>query len=102
MSDHFLLTALEILKARLNRPKTDTLLDDYFAARISAAAKELLGKGITLDETDTADLMLVVDYAAYLHSARDKADGLPMWLTLRIRERWLQDASRQHIGGDAL
>ena len=101
MSETFLSQALALLKARLNRVAADKSLDDYFAARLQAACSELKDKGINLDETDQADLMLLVDFAAWNYSSRDKADGYPMWLRIRIRERWIRDPFRMTAGGEA-
>lgn len=79
--------ALELTKARLNR--LDTLLDDYLLQRIDAAAGELAHTGIVLTD-DTNDLMLVVDTVVWEYSNRDNQAGVPDWLRLRRRERWLQ------------
>ena len=86
-------TALAVTKARLNRLPDDTALDEYLMARISAAVDELTGIGISLTES-TEDLMLVVDTAVYEYQNRDKPGGMPDWLRLRRRERWL----REHRG----
>ena len=57
--------------------------------RIEAAAEELKRTGITL--TDSADdLMLLVDFTVWKYQNRDKAAGMPEWLRLARRERWLQ------------
>lgn len=85
----FAANALALLKERLDRMADDTSRDVYFAKRIEQAAAELEGAGITLtDEID--DMMLVVDYAAWLHANRDKQEGMPDWLRMRRRERWLR------------
>lgn len=82
-------TALGLVKARLNRMASDTALDDYFSQRIEAAEAELENTGISL--TDSADdLMLVVDYTVWQYQNRDQAGGMPEWLRLRRRERWLK------------
>ena len=82
-------TALLLVKSRLNRPAADTSLDNYLQTRINAAAAELARTGITL--TDSADdLMLLVDLTVWEYQNRDKAAGMPDWLRLRRRERWLQ------------
>ena len=84
------LTALDLVKARLNRLAADTTLDDYFLTRIDAAAAELEGTGIVL--TDSADdLMLLVDYTVWQYQNRDSAGAMPDWLRLRRRERWLRE-----------
>lgn len=81
--------ALDLVKARLNRPAADTHLDDYFMQRIEAAAGELTKAGITLTET-AEDLMLLVDYTVWQYQNRDKPGNMPEWLRLKRRERWLQ------------
>ena len=81
--------ALQLVKTRLNRPAADTSMDEYLTQRIDAAQQELEGTGIKL--TDSAnDLMLLVDMTVYQYQSRDKAAGMPDWLRLRRRERWLQ------------
>ena len=82
--------ALALVKTRLNRLQSDTTLDAYFTARISAAIQELEGTGIRL--TDSAeDLLLVVDYTVWQYQNRDSAAGMPDWLRLRRRERWIRE-----------
>lgn len=83
-------TALTLLKVRLNRLPGDTALDDMLRARIEAAAAELESIGIRLDDS-TADLLLVVDAAAWAYSNRDQSAGMPEWLKIRRRERWLRE-----------
>lgn len=83
-------TALGMVKARLNRVPGDTSLDDYFEARINGAVAELARIGIEL--TDSADdMMLLVDYTVWQYQNRDKPGGMPEWLRLRRRERWLAE-----------
>ena len=82
-------TALALVKTRLNRMQNDTRLDDYFSARIEAAIGELEGTGITLTSS-TEDLLLVVDYTVWQYQNRDSAAGMPEWLRLRRRERWVR------------
>lgn len=84
--------ALTIVKARLNRLPGDTSLDNYLAARIEAAIQSIEATGINLTDS-TADLMLVVDTAVWEYQSRDKAQGMPDWLRLRRRERWLNERS---------
>jgi hypothetical protein len=84
--------ALALVKARLNRTQGDTSLDDYLDARIEGAKAELARVGIEL--TDSADdLVLLVDYAVWQYQSRDKPEGMPEWLRLRRRERWLAEVS---------
>lgn len=82
-------TALELMKARLNRLPGDTSLDDYFLARVDAAAEQLRADGIRLSDS-TEDLMLTVDLAVWQYQNRDAPGGMPDWLRLRRRERWIR------------
>ena len=86
--------ALELMKTRLNRLQADHTLDAYFAERIRCAANELEATGIHVGRED-GDLMLVVDYAVWQYSSRDKPDGMPDWMRLRRRERWLREGGGQ-------
>lgn len=78
---------LTMCKARLDRTHT-TLIDTQLLDRIEAGRAELRGKGITLRDTPD-DEMLLVDVVCWRYSARDKQTGMPEWLRLAIRERWL-------------
>lgn len=82
-------TAMALVKTRLNRPATDTTLDEYLMPRIEATADELAGAGITLTDS-SGDLMLLVDNTVWNYQNRDKNAGMPDWLRLKRRERWLQ------------
>ena len=91
-------TALGLVKARLNRLASDATLDTYFVQRIEAAEAELESTGISL--TDSADdMMLVVDYTVWEYGNRDKPGGMPEWLRLRRRERWLQQRRQDDESG---
>ena len=81
-------TALAMMKARLNRLPEDTSQDEYLSARIESAAGELERDGIALTQSMT-DTMLLVDKAVWDYQNRDKSAGMPDWLRLRRRERWL-------------
>lgn len=84
-------TVLGIVKARLNRLASDTSLDDYLKARIQAADIELAGNGITLAVDDVRDNVLLADIVVWQYGNRDKPDGMPEWLRLARRERWLRE-----------
>jgi hypothetical protein len=84
-------TALGLLKTRLNRPAGDTLLDSALAKRLDAADKAFERAGIHLLEDSADDLMLLVDFAAWQHQNRDKPGGMPEWLRLARRERFLAE-----------
>lgn len=85
-------TAFALLKARMDRAgvSTPAPLESYWMQRLEAAAKELEKKGVRLEDT-VDDNMLVADYAAYKIKNRDNEAGLPRWLSLAIRERWLTE-----------
>lgn len=93
MTDVLVMTALGLVKQRLNR--SDDALDTYFEARVRSAAAELERIGIALTDS-VDDIMLVADYAAWRYLNRDKAGMMPEWLRLMRRERWLSDKT----GGD--
>lgn len=82
--------ALELMKARLNRLPGDTSLDGLFVSLIQSSAAELAATGISLDDS-TRDLMLVVNTAVWHYQARDSQTGMPDWLRLQRRERWLNE-----------
>ena len=82
-------TVLSIVKARLNRLATDTSIDEYLLARIEAADCELARSGIKLTD-ETRDTVLLADYVAWQYQSRDKQGGMPDWLRLARRERFLQ------------
>ena len=82
---------LSIVKARLNRLASDTTLDPYLTSRIEAAESELEGTGIHLVDNDTEDQVLLADFVVWQYGNRDKPGGMPDWLRLKRRERWLRD-----------
>ena len=84
-------TVLGIVKARLNRLASDTSLDDYLNARIAAADEELKGNGINLVVDDVRDTVLLADMVVWQYSNRDNPNGIPEWLRLQRRERWLRE-----------
>ena len=81
---------LALVKARLNRLSTDTTLDVYLTSRISAAHGELGRTGIVINGERVEDTMLLADYVVWQYQNRDTPGGMPDWLRLRRRERWLQ------------
>ena len=83
--------ALSLVKSRLNRLASDTSLDEYLTARVTAAEKELEAIGIHLSADAPDDLMLLVDYTVWTYQNRDKPGGMPDWLRLKRRERWLRE-----------
>lgn len=84
--------ALKLVKARLNKlstPDGSAALDPYLEKRIEAKVQELAGNGITVGDT-ADDLLLVVDGVVWDYQNRDKSTGMPEWLRLKRRERWLK------------
>lgn len=78
---------LVLVKARLGR--LDTTLDEYLTARIQAAVEELDTAGIHVTGS-SRDNMLVADMVVWQYQNRDKDGGMPEWLRLARRERYLQ------------
>ena len=85
-------TALSLLMGRMDRAgvATPAPLTEYWTSALRAAAAELTNKGIVLQDT-VEDSMLVANLAADNLLSRDRSGGRPNWLTLAIRERWLQE-----------
>lgn len=79
---------LTLVKARLGR--LDTSLDEYLAVRIQAAVEELATAGIHVTGS-SRDNMLVADIVVWQYQNRDKDGGMPEWLRLARRERYLQE-----------
>ena len=91
---------LSIVKARLNRLASDTTLDPYLTSRIEAAASELEGTGIHLVDNDPEDQVLLADFTVWQYNNRDKPGGMPEWLRLKRRERWLRDQTKNEGAQD--
>lgn len=92
--------ALSLVKSRLNRMASDTSMDEYLWQRIEAAKAELEGTGISLaDSAD--DLMLLTDYTVWQYQNRDNPGGMPDWLRLRRRERWLRQHATEETENDS-
>jgi len=89
---------LGIVKARLNRLASDTSLDDYLRKRIEAADAELARVGIKLVAGNVDDEVLLADYVVWRHQNRDKNTGMPEWLRLARRERWLKERGNNDTG----
>lgn len=84
----FVASALAMLKERQDKLPDDTTRDAYYTNRIEQAMRLLERRGVKLTD-GVDDLMLVVDYAAWMHANRDKTGGMPEWLRRRIAGRWL-------------
>lgn len=84
---------LGIVKARLNRLASDTSMDDTLKQRIQAADMELTRTGIHLIE-DVDDSVFLADFVAWKYNNRDQNTGMPEWLRMARRERWLSGKGR--------
>jgi hypothetical protein len=93
----FVVTVLSLVKSRLNRLTSDKSLDVYFTARIESAQKELTRIGIQIDEESVRDQLLLADLVAWQYQNRDKPGGMPDWLRLARRERWLQQERNEEV-----
>lgn len=89
MKDESITTALDILKTRMNRLKSDTSLDETdLIPRLRAAEERLRENGIKLTDS-IGDIVLLADFAAWSHKNRDSPEAMPKWLSLQRRERFL-------------
>ena len=86
---------LEIVKTRLNRLASGDPIESHLTQRISAADIELERTGITLIAADIDDAMFLADFVAWKYQNRDKPAGMPEWLKLARRERWLSGKGRE-------
>lgn len=99
MSEYTNEIVLGLVLARLNRMPCDNALDDYLMHRIEAARGELARNGITLRKDSADDAMLLVDTVVWQYSNRDSGQGMPDWLRLKRRERWLAQRTAETEGG---
>ena len=81
----------ELVKSRLDRGGMDIpdAQHSYWMGCIRAAAASLESNGIVLTDS-AADSSLIADMAVWNIQSRDKPGGMPDWLRLRRRERWIQ------------
>lgn len=82
-------TILSMLRARLDEPPHE--LDDFLRGIIDGVIEELDASGIHIRD-NSRDIMFVTDMSAWKYSCRDKAEGMPEWLRIARRERYLQEA----------
>lgn len=82
--------ALQMVKRRKNIMLDSHQQDDYLLERIHAAVQSLENAGIHLVDS-AADNLLVTDMAVWQINNRDQAGGMPEWLRMARRERWLND-----------
>lgn len=74
---------------------THNLRDAYFTVLLESAKSEIEGKGITLDiEINSEDMMLVIDYAAWLYRKRQENIPLSRNLQFRLHNRIIKEAGK--------
>ena len=83
---------LELFKLDLGI--THRLRDAFFEVLLESAKSEIEGKGITLDLDKSEDIMLIIDYAAWLHRKRQENIPLSRSLQFRIHNRVIKEAGR--------
>lgn len=88
------MTALELLKLDLGIVSTER--DEYFTHLLGACEKELNGKGIVCNDTDTT--ILLSDLAAYRYRNRT-SDNAGLSKSLHYRILNLQIKGRAESGG---
>lgn len=91
------LTALDMVKGRLDILPENKTRDTQLMMRIDSAVGLLKQKGIRIEFEgcengfDAADLMLVVDLTVWMIQNRDKGEDDPLWLRKRLGERWMSE-----------
>ena len=80
---------LTMLRARLDEPPHE--LDEFLRSVIFGVMSDLEAVGIHLQDSDAGDILFVTDMSAWKYSCRDKAEGMPEWLRLARRERYLRE-----------
>ena len=73
---------------------THNLRDSYFIVLLDSAKRKIEGKGIKLDITKAEDMMLVIDYAAWLYRKRQENLPLSRSLQFRLHSRIIKEAAK--------
>lgn len=78
-----------LLLARLDRAgkPPPVVLESYWRQRITEAQEYIINQGIQLSDS-IEDMLLVVDYAAWMIDSRDMSGAMPEWLRYKIKQRW--------------
>ena len=83
---------LQLLKLDLGI--THNLRDSYFKVLLDSSISELSGKGIKFDFTKAEDMMLVIDYAAWLYRKRQENIPFSRSLQFRIHNRVIKEVAK--------
>lgn len=101
-------TATEIMLARLKIDlgiEHSTKYDTRLTSLLNTAKKEIEKEGATIDENETEDAELIIDYARYLWQSRrgdnNPESGIPRNLRWRINNRLFGRDRVRASGGDA-
>ena len=73
---------------------THNLRDAFFEVILESAKSEIEGKGITLDVDKSEDIMLIIDYAAWLYRKRQENIPLSRSLQFRLHNRVIKEAGK--------
>lgn len=73
---------------------THNLRDEYFNILLDSAKGEIEGKGIKLDIALAEDMMLVIDYAAWLYRKRQENIPLSRIIQFRLHNRIIKEVAK--------
>ena len=85
-------TILSILKIDLKISANS--YDTYLERLISLASSAISAEGISLDQDNINDNMLIAQYAAWLYRKRDEDVGLPRYLRWQLNNRLISEKGR--------
>lgn len=89
MTDNLKELAMALFLTDLGYKKIGTPLEilDLMQSKLDQAMQRLAGAGIHVDETEPADVDLLVCYAAWLYRGRVNQQAMPVQLRRVLRER---------------
>ena len=73
---------------------THNLRDAYFTILLESAMSEITNMGINLDKDKAEDMMLIIDYSAWLYRKRQENIPLSRSLQFRLHNRIIKEAGR--------
>lgn len=91
------ITSLDLMKANLGI--TSTARDTYLQPILDGVKKELVSRGLTVDETDAESLLFLADLAAWRFRSRAEEGAMPRNLQYRLHNLLIHNAQKE--GGDA-
>ena len=86
-------TLLAMLKADLGLLNPPETVAAYMQQLLLSAKAQIEGRGVTLDDTSTADMLFVASWAAWLYRKRDSGSGLPEMLLAELRSRLVRQVT---------